>query len=206
MNNSLSDDMLMKRIHKGDEEAYGILHRRHSRWLHVYMRAFARCKEDEEELVQDIMTKIHRSATTYTSNTSFYGWVKAIATNTGNDYLRKQYRDTRGNLGTVEFQDWMNGDLRYEPSRRMGSESLRPELRKVIDSLSEKTRLIIVMRYFGNLSIEEISWAMRCPLDTVKSRIHNGLKKVREELANRKNNTTVKRGDYDGRQDHSQNR
>ena len=206
MNNSLSDDMLMKRIGEGDEEAYEIFYRRHSQWLKVYMRAYARCKEDEEELVQDVMGKIYRFANTYTSHASFYGWVKAIAKNTGNDYLRKLYRDTRVNLGTVEFQDWMNGDIRYEPSQRMESGLLQPELLKAIDSLSEKIRITIVMRYLGNLSIEEISWVLRCPPGTVKSRIHNGLKAIRKDLAAGQNITAVMRGDYNGRQDHSQDR
>ena len=55
-------------------------------------------------------------------------------------------------------------------------------LLKALKTLDEKHRAVLVLRYFNELSYHEIAQAVGIPVGTVKSRIYQGLKSMREQL------------------------
>jgi RNA polymerase sigma-70 factor (ECF subfamily) len=60
---------------------------------------------------------------------------------------------------------------------------MREELRAAIQRLPDEQRLPLVMHYFGDMSLPDIAWAMKCPVGTIKSRLFYGLRRVRQALA-----------------------
>ncbi len=70
----------------------------------------------------------------------------------------------------------------FDPAAALMSEALREDVRTAIQALPEEQRLALVMRYFGDMSVPDIAWAMQCPEGTVKSRLFHALRNVRETL------------------------
>ena len=52
-----------------------------------------------------------------------------------------------------------------------------------MEVLSEDQRLAVIMRYFGAMSIQDIAWATRVPIGTVKSRLHAAMSKIKGHLS-----------------------
>lgn len=73
-------------------------------------------------------------------------------------------------------------DNHFDPAAALASEVLHKDLRAAIHALPDEQRLALVMHYFGDMSLQDIAWAMKCPVGTVKSRLFNGLRRVRKTL------------------------
>jgi len=58
----------------------------------------------------------------------------------------------------------------------------REEVRTAIQSLPDDQRMVVVMRYFGDMSLPDIAWALKCPLGTVKSRLFYALRRIRQNF------------------------
>ncbi|MFN2226892.1 MAG: RNA polymerase sigma factor, partial [Anaerolineae bacterium] len=69
-----------------------------------------------------------------------------------------------------------------EPDRRVMRGEQRDEILAAIDTLGEKHRLVVILRYYGGLSNEEIAQALNIPCGTVRSRLHVARRRLKEVL------------------------
>ena len=83
---------------------------------------------------------------------------------------------------TVPMEDLDNKAFVSSPEDAFLRREERIEIRKKLDTLSEKYREAVILHYFANKSISEISSLLEVPEGTVKFRLHEGRKKLREEL------------------------
>ena len=67
----------------------------------------------------------------------------------------------------------------------LASSALRDDLRAAIQALPDEQRLAMVMHYFGDMTLQDIAWAMKCPVGTIKSRLFYALRRVRQTLTAR---------------------
>ena len=70
--------------------------------------------------------------------------------------------------------------LTASPEQATGA--LRDDLRNAIERLPDEQRLALIMYYFGDMSLQDIGWALQCPVGTVKSRLFYALRRVRQTL------------------------
>ncbi|MGC4045633.1 MAG: RNA polymerase sigma factor [Armatimonas sp.] len=176
-----TDDNLIQRAACGDQSAFAELVRRHRPWVHGTLRAFASCGDNVEDLTQEVFTQLHRSAGRYYGQGRFIPFLKAIALNVGRTYLRRSGRAT---LVSWEDIDTPAGeDVAGEVMARM----LHGKLYEAIQTLPRDQRDAIQLRYFAGLSVPEIAKKLDSAEGTIKSRLHHGLRKLRAELRELKN-------------------
>jgi RNA polymerase sigma-70 factor (ECF subfamily) len=82
-----------------------------------------------------------------------------------------------------ELEETLAEDDRFNPAAALAAAATREEMRAAIGSLPDEQRLALVMHYFGDMSLQDVAWAMQCPLGTVKSRIYYALRRIRQTLA-----------------------
>jgi RNA polymerase sigma-70 factor (ECF subfamily) len=175
-----SDDELVQAAAGGDDAAFSELMRRHRQWVCALMRAFVHDPEQAEDLAQEAFCRVYRYAGDYTAQGSFMPWLKRIAVNLAKDELRKQRKASMVSL--TEIEETLVTDKRSDPMAALASGVMREELRAAIQSLPDEQRLALVMHYFGDMTLPDIAWAMKCPVGTIKSRLFYGLRRVRETL------------------------
>ena len=56
------------------------------------------------------------------------------------------------------------------------------KLKELVDRMNDKFRLVLILRYFNDLKNDEIADILSIPVGTVKSRIHNALRKIRKQM------------------------
>jgi RNA polymerase sigma-70 factor, ECF subfamily len=175
-----SDDNLMQAAAEGDEGAFGELMRRHQGWVRALMMTFVRDAEQADDLTQEAFCRIYQHRDGYDAQGHFTAWLKRIAANLAKDYLRKQKQATLVPLD--EWEELPATDRRCDPLAALASGVLRDDLRAAIEGLPDEQRLPVVMHYFGDMSLQDIAWAMKVPVGTVKSRLFYALRRVRGTL------------------------
>src|SRR2546421_470618 len=162
----MSDEVLVRSFQEGEEEAFDELVERHRRRVYGLVCRLAGVAE-AEDLAQEVFLAAYRSLPGFRGESTFATWLYRITIYTCSHHVRRR------RLETTELEE-------EEPDRRRERDpeqsALRAELcdrvRAAIDALPQKLRLVIVLRDLQGLSYEEIADAARCPIGTVRSRLH----------------------------------
>ena len=143
--------------------------------------------EDTEEICQETFLAVVRSIDSFKARSSFQTWLLRIAANKAMDFREKTRAAKRGG-GSVHVSlhgnDHENGPPLELPSTRPGPDAvlLQTEefglIRQALDSLGEPCREVIELRYYGDLSYEEIASELRLNAKTVSSRLSKCLNRL----------------------------
>jgi RNA polymerase sigma-70 factor, ECF subfamily len=170
-----ADEMLWKQARK-DSGAMAALLQQHYVFLHKYMLKVTMNRTLAEDLVQDTMVKAIENIGTYEGRSKFSTWLISIATRLYLDRLRRLKREKR----------WQENEqaqaLRALKFEALSAGSEWPDAAEALAELDDDVRLPILLKYYYGYTVDEIAAWMDIPSGTVKSRIHNGLKKLRKEL------------------------
>lgn len=137
-----------------------------------YARALLHNKHDAEDAVQEAALRGWQRITTYNSHRPFKGWWFAILRNCCIDILRRSKQTALESLAH---------DDPAQPSHEEPADWER--LASAMSKLSETHREILQLRYFGELSYEELTEALRIPKGTVMSRLHLARKMLAAHFA-----------------------
>ena len=175
-----SDDALMQSVARNDGDAFRTLMQRHQSWVFSLLVAIVRNQQHAEDLTQDVFLRVRQHAGEYTSQGEFASWLKRIAINAATDFLRKERKFIA--VGLEDIEKALADERSSSPVAALLASTLREEVRTAIQSLPDDQRLVVVMRYFGDMSLQDIAWAFQCPLGTVKSRLFYALRRIRENF------------------------
>ena len=180
--NQLSDKgqydfgLVQRALTNGDQKAYAELVSRYRESVFYMLLKMVNNKDDAEDLTIEAFGKAFKRLHQYTPNFAFSTWLFKIATNNCIDFLRKKRKDTFSIDRTFEDEEGgeMMMDLRSElpdPEENVMKKQKLLMLRDVVEKLKPRYRTLIEMRYFQELSYEEISKELELPLGTVKAQL-----------------------------------
>jgi len=179
-----ADWHLVVRCQAGDTAAFGELVERHKRAVYGVVSRIIGNREDVEDVVQDIFVNAYRAIRSFRGHAKFSTWLYSIAVNVTLKRLKKLRRQS-----TISIDDPAHDPdklVKLEP--RTSSDEVVIERQKMVavkravDSLPEKQRIVVVMHYFEQLPCEEIARILNCSVGTVWSRLHYACKRLRSEL------------------------
>jgi RNA polymerase sigma factor (sigma-70 family) len=190
----LYDYKLVKRaLEEGDQKAYAELMGRYRDSVYYMLLKMVNNKDDAEDLTVEAFGKAFKRLSQYTPNFAFSTWLFRIATNNCIDFIRRKRKNTFSLDRPIEDEE--GGEMVVD----IKSETLDPEehimkkqkvmmLHDLVDKLKPRYRTLIEMRYFQELSYEEIAAELDLPLGTVKAQLF----RAREFLFNVLKNTQGK--------------
>jgi RNA polymerase sigma-70 factor, ECF subfamily len=190
-----SESELLARCRRGDADAWDELFDRHyaatMRFVFTLGHSFA--QEDAEEICQEAFLSVIRNLDSFHGKSQFQTWLFRIAANKARDHREKQVAAKRGG-GQVPLslhtENPETGLMLDPPSTAPGPDGalLRREqaaqLHAALAQLGEPCREIIELRYFGDLSYEELSVELELNPKTVSSRLSKCLDRL-EEIASK---------------------
>jgi len=173
---ALDDYSVVKQAIRGDQQAYAILLDRYRNSIFHMMMKMVNNREDADDLTIEAFGKAFAKLSSYAPRYAFSTWLFRIAINNGIDYIRKK------RLQVLSIDDPIDGESSTDYSGNLRSGNLDPEqeyirkqrvglMREVLTRLSGKYRLMIELRYFEELSYEEIATELDIPLGTVKAQL-----------------------------------
>jgi RNA polymerase sigma-70 factor (ECF subfamily) len=184
---------LIARCRRGEAQAWDELFDLHyaAAGRFVFQLAPDFTREDVEEICQEAFLSVIKNLDTFNRRSRFQTWLFRIAANKARDYRERQHAVKRGGGQTpisLQAEDPESGLTIDPPSDAPAPDAgiLNAErtvlLRGALDQLGEPCREIIELRYFGDLSYEEIGNTLQVNVKTVSSRLSKCLDRL-EEIA-----------------------
>jgi RNA polymerase sigma-70 factor (ECF subfamily) len=182
LDSAAADRAALGRMAKGDREALGEVYDRHGRLVYSLALRIVRDQADAEDIVQDVFAQAWRQAGRYdAARGTVLGWLLTLTRSRAIDQLRG--RKTRpepshdaGVLGEVV-------DAGPAADEQLAWAGRATQIRSAIDKLSVLQRVAIELAFYEGLTHAEIADRLELPLGTVKTRIRQGLLKLRDQLA-----------------------
>lgn len=158
---------LIARIREGDQEAFMALTRLYQKKVFLVAYSFFHNKEDAMDIVQDTFMKLYQKIHMYNEGRNFQNWLIQIAKNLCIDLYRRQSKkenpiNREKDIGEMNLAEEENLDT-YKAL------DLRGIFKDCLDKLTEKQRLIFVMKHYNNMKYSEIAEILNIALGTVKS-------------------------------------
>lgn len=171
------DFELVDRAKNEDQKAYAELLKRYRRPVYHLVLKMVRNQEDAEDLTIEAFSKAFKNLPKFNPEYTFSTWLFRIATNNCIDFIRKKKLNTTS-IDTT-FQDDGGDDMRME----IKDKDLNPQeaairdqkialVRAIVTKLPMKYQVLVRLRYFDELSYEEIAGEIDAPLGTVKAQLH----------------------------------
>ena len=173
--NAVNDFNLVVRAKEGDQKAYAELMQRYKDSIFFMVLKMVNNKDDAMDLTVETFGKAFENIEKYKPDFAFSTWLFRIATNASIDFIRKK----RLNVVSIDTGVDDEGDDR---PLQIKSESLNPEessikkqqneqLKLLVEKLPQRYKTLIVLRYYEELSYEEIAQELDIPLGTVKAQL-----------------------------------
>jgi RNA polymerase sigma-70 factor (ECF subfamily) len=141
-------------------------------------RAILRDDSDAEDAVQDACLTAWRRAGSLRDPDRFGAWFGRILVNGCRDRLRGRQRQQ---VRAIALQAAWHGEAGGpDPALRPGASD--PDLDAAFDGLDPDHRIVVLLRFWQDLSLDEIADRLDVPLGTVKSRLHYALRTLRTDL------------------------
>ncbi len=174
----VTDDELVLAITSGDREAFATLVEREALMVYRVCYRVLGSVSDAEDAAQETFVLAYRALATFRSQGSLAGWLRRIAT-------RQALRQAGRRRPTVHLDPTSPGapfTAAADPARLLMSAQEAEDVRRAVGGLPEPYRETVVLRYFGELTLEEIAHATGRPLGTVKTHLRRGLARLRDSL------------------------
>ena len=177
-NKALEDfELIDKAVLEKDQQAYATLMKRYKKAVYFMILKMIRDTDDAEDLTMEAFAKAFRNLHKFKKDYTFSTWLFRIATNNTIDFIRKKklktmslnttLSDDGGNSVTIDVED----DDKNPQDEFIKSQRIEM-VRIFVDKLPAKYRKLVQLRYFDELSYEEIAQELDKPLGTVKAQLH----------------------------------
>ncbi|SPE58617.1 RNA polymerase, sigma-24 subunit, ECF subfamily [Verrucomicrobia bacterium] len=180
---------LLARCRRGEADAWDELFARHyaAAGRFVFQLGHEFLREDVEEICQEVFLSVIRHLASFHGQCQFQTWLFRIAANKARDFRERQQAAKRGGGHaplSLQAQDPENGLVLDPPSSAPAPDTalLNSEqaalLHQALEQLGEPCREIIELRYFGDLSYDEIGNCLQLNPKTVSSRLSKCLDRL----------------------------
>ncbi|MFC5590852.1 RNA polymerase sigma factor [Sporosarcina soli] len=159
----------------GDKQSYAHIINKYKNPLYATILRMTKNPHDAQDLVQEAFIKVYEQLGKYDQTGSFSSWLYRVAIN----HCMDEFRKKRYKMKQIEIEEgtMICADtpellfFKNEESRR---------LERLIATLPEDERVIILLRYVNELSYQEIGDLVDVSLATVRNKLHRAKKKLRE--------------------------
>ena len=179
-------DIYGENFFNGDVQAFDYIYQNSYNWVAGEVRKmFSANSSEVEDCVQEIYLLLYRKIKYYDPRQgSFSAWFNALVRNRIYDYGRKLAgnREILPETSQQYFKEITDRNVYINPEARIEYAEREQILDEILDDIGEGQRICIQMYYNDGLKIKEIAQILNISEGTVKSRIHNGLKKLNTKV------------------------
>jgi len=175
-----SDRELVLQLQDGNLNALGELY---DRYQHIVYRTALAIVGDEHaasDLLQDVFLRVNRFSMRIDPDRPLEPWLYRVTTNLTYTWLKRRKRWMLRPI--EEMAEWLTSGKSNSPSYHLEKDEEWRKICKAVATLSLRHRVVIVLHYFNDLSLQEISEILEIPVGTVKSRLHYGRQALKVHL------------------------
>mgnify|MGYP001573409665 CR=1 FL=1 len=166
------DAACVARVLAGETAAFDELVLRYQRAIYAFCVRYVRHADDGRDVAQRTFVKAFAKLDSFRHEASFRAWLYRIATNLCKNHIRDRKRHVALTEATlVTAGD--DGDMRVDAAQG------RERLRRAVDALPPKQRLVVELRVYDDLSFAEVAEIAGCSENAAKVNFHHAVKHLR---------------------------
>lgn len=160
------------------EKAFSEIVESYSERLYWHVRRLLCSHEDTDDLLQEIFIKVWSSLSSFRGESQLYTWIYRIATNESLNFLQKQKI-----RAALRFEDiTAKLDDKIDEDTGVDGNEAQKALMKAVNRLPSKQKTVFIMRWFDDLSYEDISEILGTSVGALKASYHFAQEKIRAEI------------------------
>ncbi|MBX2875047.1 MAG: sigma-70 family RNA polymerase sigma factor [Saprospiraceae bacterium] len=176
----IKDEQILNLIQREDQQERGfkLLLDKYQERLYWHIRKLVINHEDANDVTQNCLIKVFRGIQRFQGNSSLYTWLYRIATNESITFLNKKKKigtDSIDNEALL-LAEKLKADVYFD-----GNE-IQLALQKAICILPEKQRAVFQLRYFEEMSYQQMSEVLETSVGGLKASYHHAVKKIEKAL------------------------
>jgi RNA polymerase sigma-70 factor (ECF subfamily) len=176
---SASDQELIVELKKGSLDALGILYDRHRRMVYRTALGIVGDPDSAADLLQDTFLRLHRFADRIDCQRALEPWLYRVTTNLAYTWVKRRKRW----FSPIEdIAEWLSGNKKQTPQFAAEMDEESQQVQQAITALPIAQRVVVVLYYINDLSLQEISEILEVPDGTVKSRLHYSRQSLKKHL------------------------
>jgi RNA polymerase sigma-70 factor, ECF subfamily len=164
----------IRRIQQGNTECYNVLVLRYQSAIFGLLYNMLHQRVVAEDLTQEVFIRAYENLGKFNYKSRFFSWIYRIAINTAITYKKKNNR--------IVFNDASPLDSEESIEDRIVGKDRSILLEKAIERLNDKCKQVIILKYFEQLSYNEVAMVLDIPEKKVKSRLFDARKSLRSYL------------------------
>ena len=176
-----SDLELVEEVKAGNDRAFGELVNRYERKVFFVVKRMLNDDDEAADATQEVFIKLHDSIRKFRGEANLYTYVYRIATNVAISYLRKRKVRSVVRLDEIISNMLTSGN---EPQRESDQEELKRLVAEAVAALPVQQKQVFILRFYEELSYEEIAQLMHRSLGAMKANYFHAMKKIGEYLKN----------------------
>ena len=177
-----SEETILNGLRSGDptvqRKAFEEIVNCYSEKLYWQIRKMVLSHDDANDLLQNTFIKAWMSIDLFRGDAKLYTWLYKIAVNESLTFLNKQHAHTHISMDDSEI--YLADKL--ETDEYFDGDAAQLKLQKAIVTLPEKQRIVFNMRYFDDLSYDEMSKILDTSVGALKASYHHATKKIEDFL------------------------
>jgi RNA polymerase sigma-70 factor (ECF subfamily) len=174
--NGINGFFLVRQAQKGNADALGALIEKHYGNIYAYLVRRTGTRELAEDLTQETFLRLVGGITAYKPTGKFSNFIYTIAVNVCNDHYRKSKMAIDDNVDIDTLVDGADVSVAAEDLETAVA------LKDMIDRLPDMQKEVLILRFYHDMKIKDIARVTGAPVPTVKSRLNQGLSKLRKLL------------------------
>lgn len=172
----LSDEDILNLLEdKGSlERGFGLLMGKYQERLYWHVRRMVVDHDDADDVIQNTFVKVFKGLHRFERKSKLYTWLYRIATNEAITFLNARKRKATTSLDneTLNLSERLTADVFFD------GDAATARLIQAIDTLPEKQRVVFNMRYYDEMSYQDISDVLGTSVGALKASYHHAAKKI----------------------------
>ena len=177
---------LIARCKEYDKYSFMELYKMYEKYLYSLCFNYVQNPQDALDLVQEIYIKVFKNIDKFDINMQFHPWIRKIAVNTCLNFKRTIKNNVISMNSVINDEEEIALEDTLKSKEDVLNDVVNSEtkniIKKYIKEISEEYRMIIVLRYYEDLSYNEIAEITNMPLGTVKTKLYRGKALLKKKL------------------------
>jgi RNA polymerase sigma-70 factor (ECF subfamily) len=174
-----SDQELVLQLQAGSLEALGDLYDRYRQTVYRTALAITGDPDIASDLLQDVFLRLHRFAARIDPQRPLEPWLYRMTANLAYTWLKRERRWLRP---IEDLADWLAGSAMNATYAVVELRDDWARVQQAVSLLPLSQRVVVVLYYLNDLSLQEIAGILDVPVGTVKSRLHYGRQFIKKKL------------------------
>lgn len=174
-----NDRQLIIELQAGSLDALGELYDRYRQMVYRTALAITGDPEAASDLLQDVFLRLHRFAIRIDPQRPLEPWLYRMTANLSYTWVKRRNRWIKP---LEDLAEWLVGASRNQPYELAEQNDEWQQVQYAVSNLPISQRVVVVLYYLNDLSLQEISEILDVPVGTVKSRLHYGRNALRQTL------------------------